>query len=80
MAVGWLGWSPALALYTPIPQILLAIQGKADFVSQSNPFGSTKPRQKTDEQKLQDQRNLFSRLKMDAAERQRTKKAEKHGK
>ena len=80
MAVGWLGWSPALALYTPIPQILLAIQGKAEFVAQSNPFGSSKPRKKTDEQKLQDQRNLFARMRLDAAERQRAKKVKPHGK
>jgi len=44
----------------------LAIDGKADFVSQTSPFGPSKKRNKTDEQKIADQRALFARMKMDA--------------
>jgi len=67
-------------LSTPIPQILLALEGKADFVSQTNPFGPSKPRKKTDAEKIEQQRNLFQRRKMDAAQRIRDmKESRKHG-
>jgi len=77
LATGWLGWPPETALHTPIPQIILAIDGKADFVSKTNPFGPA--RKKTDAEKLKDQRNLFQRRKLDAAQRIRDMKASKHG-
>jgi len=57
----------------------LAIDGKADFVSQTNPFGPSKKRKKTDEQKIADQRALFARMKMDARERIREKKVGTNG-
>ncbi len=31
MATGWLGWSPDVALTTPIPQIILARDGLVDW-------------------------------------------------
>ncbi len=35
-----MGWTPDLALDTPIPLIELALDGKLDFVKRTNPFGS----------------------------------------
>lgn len=58
---------------------MLALEGKADFVSQTNPFGPSKPVKKTDKQNIQDQRNLFYRMKMDAAQAAMDKR-EKNGK
>lgn len=40
IATGWLGWSPALAMRTPIPQIELALEGRLEWVRRTNPFGS----------------------------------------
>ena len=31
-ATGWLGWAPEVALTTPVALILLAIEGKADWI------------------------------------------------
>lgn len=39
MATGWLGWTPSVALHTPICQLRLAIAGKVDFIKTTNPFG-----------------------------------------
>jgi len=75
VATGWLGWPPDTALSTPTPQIMLALEGKIDFACQTNPFGPSKPRNKSDQQKLQEQRNLFVRRKMDAAQRIKDMKA-----
>lgn len=41
-ATGWLGWVPAVALSTPIPQILMALDGKVEFTTLTNPFGGGK--------------------------------------
>ena len=41
-ATGWLGWSPDLALSTPIPQILLALEGRVDWAVKTNPWGGSK--------------------------------------
>ena len=41
MAAGWLGWLPETILTTPIPQVLLAIEGKVDFLKKTNPWGSS---------------------------------------
>lgn len=41
-ATGWLGWSSRMALHTPIPQISLALDGKADFLIRTSPFGGGK--------------------------------------
>lgn len=53
MATGWLGWSPQVALHTPIAQIELAIQGKTEWAKMTNPFGSSdkeQPKQDVGEQ------------------------------
>lgn len=39
-ATGWLGWTPDIALDTPIPLIELALDGKLDFVRRTDPFRS----------------------------------------
>jgi hypothetical protein len=67
-------------LSTAVPQIILAVEGKADFASQTNPFGPSKPKKKADEKTIQDQRNLFQRMKLDAAQRQKEKRGQSHGK
>jgi hypothetical protein len=41
MATGWLGWTPDIALDTPISQINLALAGKIDFIKKTNPWGSS---------------------------------------
>ena len=38
MATGWLGWTPEVALDTPLSQLALAIDGKLDFLRKTNPF------------------------------------------
>lgn len=38
VATGWLGWSPEVALNTPIPQIELALEGRIEWVRKTNPF------------------------------------------
>ncbi|MDW3204568.1 MAG: hypothetical protein R8L07_03415 [Alphaproteobacteria bacterium] len=43
MATGWLGWSDAEALTTPVPRILLAVEGRTEWARLTNPFGSEKP-------------------------------------
>lgn len=40
LATGWLGWTPDVALSTPLSQLNLAIAGKVDFVKKTNPWGS----------------------------------------
>lgn len=42
MATGWLGWSDADALNTPIPRILLAVEGRTEWARMTNPFGGGK--------------------------------------
>lgn len=42
VATGWLGWSPEVALNTPMPQIYLAVEGRVDFAVKTNPFGAGK--------------------------------------
>jgi len=39
VATGWLGWTPDYAWHTPIPQILLALDYRIDWVKKTNPFG-----------------------------------------
>lgn len=46
---GWLGWMPAVALATPIPHILLALDGRVEWATLTNPFGGNpKPKPATD--------------------------------
>ena len=65
LGTGWLGWSPDLVLDTPIPQLMLALEGKIDFAKKTNPFAAT---EKDDSavRKIEEQRALFHRMKMDA--------------
>lgn len=44
-ATGWLGWVPAVALSTSIPQILMALDGKVEFTTLTNPFGGGKKKE-----------------------------------
>ncbi|MDN5850306.1 MAG: hypothetical protein L0H63_11850 [Nitrococcus sp.] len=43
VATGWLGWTPEVALGTPIPQIELALEGRIEWVRKTNPWGSGDP-------------------------------------
>ncbi|WP_082629034.1 hypothetical protein [Pseudomonas sp. TTU2014-080ASC] len=46
VATGWLGWPPDVAWRTPIPQILLALDARLDWMSPGEakkPQGSHKP-------------------------------------
>lgn len=46
MATGWLGWSPAQALHTPIAQIELALDGLIDWTKRTHPFAAPEPKPK----------------------------------
>jgi len=48
MAAGYLQWPPDIIWGAPISQIFLALEGRADFVIATNPFGggSSKRKQK----------------------------------
>ncbi len=39
MATGWLGWTPAVAWSTPIPELLLALDARIEWANMTNPFG-----------------------------------------
>jgi len=39
---GALGWEPEIIMHTPIPQLILAIEGKYEFAMKTNPFGGAK--------------------------------------
>lgn len=45
-----MGWSPEVTWSTPIPQIVLAVEGKMDFTQKTNPFGAP-PRKPTKKRK-----------------------------
>lgn len=36
VATGWLGWSPREALRTPIPQIIVALRARIEWIAMSN--------------------------------------------
>jgi len=36
VATGWLGWTPAVALSTPIPQIFVALKARAKWLAMAN--------------------------------------------
>jgi hypothetical protein len=42
VACGWLGWTPEVAMNTPLAMINLALEGKIDFLKKTNPCGSAK--------------------------------------
>lgn len=41
-ATGWLGWPPDVAWSTPIPELLLALDARIEWVNMTNPFGGGK--------------------------------------
>lgn len=49
-------WTPDVVLNTPIPQLLLAIEGCCEFARMTNPFGTPKktPDTKKAKAKLED--------------------------
>lgn len=49
-----------------------------DFVSKTNPFGRPKPK-KSNNPKIQEQRAIFQRMKMDARDRFRPKQVDANG-
>lgn len=40
MATGWLGWPPDVAWRTPVPEIIVALDARVEWVNMTNPFGS----------------------------------------
>lgn len=42
IATGWLGWTPDVALNTPIPQIVLAYKGMIKKSVETSPFKAPK--------------------------------------
>ena len=50
---GYLGWSPELVLTTPIPQLMLALEGKFDFAVKTNPFGGKPTEKRVDDSVIQ---------------------------
>ena len=71
MATGYLGWTAEQALHTPIPQIMLAIEGKFDFAVKTNPFGQPKDKEKEKERKerLSVQRTALSMARLEAQQK-----------
>jgi hypothetical protein len=48
VATGWLGWTPEVAMTTPLAAINLALEGKIDFLKKTNPWGSADDEAETD--------------------------------
>jgi len=47
VATGWLGWSPKTAWRTPIPELMLALDARIEWMQMTNPFGgAAKPKDK----------------------------------
>lgn len=47
-AAGWLGWTPDVIFRTPFPLIMLALDGKVDFIKMTNPWGSSAKEEKSE--------------------------------
>lgn len=47
MAAGYLQWSPEVIWEAPISQIFLALEGRAEFVIATNPFGGGSSKRKS---------------------------------
>jgi hypothetical protein len=45
IGTGFLGWSAEQTMHTPMPQILLALDGKIEWTQSTNPWGASKDRQ-----------------------------------
>jgi hypothetical protein len=43
VATGWLGWTPAVALSTPIPQIYIALKARAQWIAMCNGHSDDTP-------------------------------------
>lgn len=41
IGTGYLGWTAEQTLSTPMPQILIALDGKIEWAQSTNPFGSS---------------------------------------
>ena len=42
VATGWLGWPPAAAWSATVPEIVVALDAKIEFIKMTNPFGNSK--------------------------------------
>lgn len=45
-ATGWLGWTPEIAWNTPIPELLMALESRIEWVQLTSPFGGAKSGEK----------------------------------
>lgn len=43
VATGWLGWSPRQALRTPIPQIIVALKARVEWIALSQGKSTDSP-------------------------------------
>jgi hypothetical protein len=62
-----------------MPQLLLALEGRVDFLKKTNPFGGgeDKPKQEftiAQQRKINEQRSRFALMKIDAANAHKVKK------
>lgn len=67
-----MGWTPEVTWQTPVPQLLLALDGKRDFLDRTNPFGALskkRPKEKPLSEEAQanarHQREVLSRAMLD---------------
>ena len=64
---GYLGWTPKVVLNTPIPQLLLAIEGKFEFANKTTPFGGGQPKKPLDEKTVSERKATLDAIKAQAA-------------
>lgn len=78
---GSLGWPPDVVLSTPIPQVMLALEGKFDFAAKTNPFGgkAAKPRKPDDPAVVREKQATLDAIKA-KAKAVREKKCQKQQK
>lgn len=72
-ATGWLGWTPEIALNTPVPQLVLALEGRAECLIRTSPFGAGGGKQKTGRLDRAGRRDVAGRLRGFFADRIRRK-------
>lgn len=53
MATGWLGWPPSVAWSATVPEIVVALDAKIDFIKMTNPFGASKEKPQNPQTKEQ---------------------------
>ena len=56
-----------MVLNTPIPQLLLAIDGRFEFANKTNPFGGGKPKKPMDESVVKERKATLDMIKANAA-------------